>query len=145
MSGLVDSNILLYAVNTDSAEHPRAYDFLTSSLAGSDAWYLTEGIVYEFLRLGTHAGAFERPLSWDQALRFVRTLYNRDNVSVLSAGVDHWSTLAATLPQLRYAVGDQFVDIRSYVLMREHGVRTIYTANPAFRQLEDIRVVNPLL
>ena len=144
MSGLIDCNILLYAANTDSPEHTRAIEFLSTSLASSDAWYLTEGIVYEFLRLSTHAGVFERPLNWDQGLRFARTLYNRDNVSVLTAGADHWVTLAAMLPQLRYAVGSQFADIRSYVLMREHGIRTIYTANVAFHQLDDIQVVNPL-
>ena len=144
MSGLIDCNILLYAANTDSPEHGHAYEFLTSSLAGSDAWYLSEGIVYEFFRLGTHPGLFERPLTWDQALRFARTLYNRDNLTVLTAGADHWSTLAAVLPHLRYAAGSQFADIRSYVLMREHGIRTIYTANAAFHQLDDIRVINPL-
>jgi toxin-antitoxin system PIN domain toxin len=145
MSGLIDANLLLYAVNADAAEHPRAHEFLAGNLASSDAWYLTEGIVYEFFRLATHPGVFERPLTWEQALRFVRVLYNRENVTVLNAGVDHWSTLAATLPQLRYAAGNQFVDIRSYVLMREHGIKTIYTANAAFHQLDDIRVVNPLL
>ena len=145
MSGLIDGNILLYAANTDAPEHGRAYDFLSDNLAGGDAWYLTEGIVYEFFRQCTHPGLFERPLTWDQALRFVRTLYNRDTVTVLTAGVDHWPTLAATLPQLRYAAGSQFLDIRTYVLMREHGISTIYTANPAFHQLDDIRVVNPLV
>ena len=144
MSGLIDCNVLLYAANTDSPEHARAYEFLSNSLAGGDAWYLTEGIVYEFLRLCTHPGLFERPLNWDQALRFARTLYNRDNLGVLTAGADHWATLAAVLPQLRYAAGSQFADIRSYVLMREHGIRTIYTANAAFHQLDDIQVVNPL-
>ena len=145
MSGLIDANMLLYAANADAAEHPRAHEFLAGSLASSEAWYLTEGIVYEFLRLATHPAVFERPLTWDQALRFARVLYHRENVTVLNAGLDHWSTLAAALPRLRYAAGNQFVDIRSYVLMREHGIKTIYTANAAFHQLDDVRVVNPLL
>lgn len=144
MSGVIDANVLLFAANADASEHARAYAFVSAEVGGSDAWYLTDGIVYEFLRLATHANIFERPLSAEQGVRFLRALWNRDNVMVLTPGVDHWTTLAATLPHLRYPTGNLFFDIRTYVLMREHGIRTIYTANTEFHQFEGIRVMNPI-
>jgi len=141
--GLIDTNLLLYAVNTDAAEHAGAQQFLTSSLETGDTWYLTEGIAYEFLRVSTHAKVFDQPLTWDQALSFLEAIWSRDNVTVLSAGVDHWSTLRERLESIRHPAGNLFFDIRSYVLMREHSIKTIYTADSDFLQFDDIEVINP--
>ena len=35
-------------------------------------------------------------------------------------------------------------DVRTAVLMREHGVRQIYTADTDFLQFDDLQVVNPV-
>ncbi|MCZ6867974.1 MAG: PIN domain-containing protein [Gammaproteobacteria bacterium] len=144
MPGLIDTNLLLYAVNTDAPEHEGAQQFLTSSLETGDSWYLTEGIAYEFLRVSTHAKVFDQPLTWDQALSFLEAIWLRDNVTVLSAGVDHWSTLKERLESVRHPAGNLFFDIRSYVLMREHSIKKIYTADSDFLQFDDIEVVNPI-
>ena len=144
MPGLIDTILLLYAVNTDAPEHGGAQQFLTSSLETGDSWYLTEGIAYEFLRVSTHAKVFDQPLTWDQALSFLEAIWSRDNVTVLSAGVDHWSTLRERLESIRHPAGNLFFDIRSYVLMREHSIKKIYTADSDFLQFDDIEVVNPI-
>lgn len=144
MPGLIDTNLLVYAVNDDSREHRTAAAFLRDSLAGPDTWYLTEGIVYEFLRVATHRRVFPRPLAWRDAIRFVDALVTRDNVRVLTAGRDHWTTLEQCLVGIRHPAGNLFYDIRSYALMREHGVRTIYTADTDFLQFDDIVVIDPL-
>jgi predicted nucleic acid-binding protein len=41
--------------------------------------------------------------------------------------------------------GNLFFDIRTVVLMREHGIRVIYTTDTDFLQFKAIEVVNPLL
>ena len=58
MPGVIDTNLLLYGVNRDSEEHAAARTFLTEAGASPEQWYLTEGIVYEFLRVATHARIF---------------------------------------------------------------------------------------
>ena len=45
--------------------------FLTRAAESADQWYLTEGILYEFLRVATHARVFDRPLTWREALDFL--------------------------------------------------------------------------
>ena len=45
---------------------------------------------------------------------------------------------------LHAPVGNLFFDIRTAVLMREHGIRVIYTADTDFLQFEEIEVINPL-
>ena len=60
---LVDANVLLYAVNTDSDHHEASRTWLDTALSGADrvgfAWVPLLG----FLRLSTHRSIFATPLS----------------------------------------------------------------------------------
>lgn len=144
MPGVVDTNVLLYGANTDAAEHARARRFLLDVGRTADAWYLTEGIAYEFLRVATHARVFPSPLSWRDALGFLQPLLAADNVRVLQSTDRHWTVLEDALRPLTHPAGNLFFDVRTVVLMREHGVRRIYTTDTDFLQFDDIDVVNPL-
>ncbi len=62
----------------------------------------------------------------------------------MTAGVEHWETLERILADLTHPAGNIFFDIRTAALMREHGIRTIYTTDTDFSQFPDIEVVNPL-
>ncbi|MBI5507619.1 MAG: PIN domain-containing protein [Deltaproteobacteria bacterium] len=144
MAGVIDTNIFLYGANADAREHRRARAFLQAALESPDRWYTTEGIVYEFLRAATHPKVFDRPLQWDEAFGFLSVFLGAPNVSVLSAGETHWELLDAQLRDLNQPGGNLFFDVRTAVLMKEHGVREIYTADTDFLQFADVRVVNPL-
>lgn len=52
--------------------------------------------------------------------------------------------LATVLAGLTHPSGNLFFDVRTAVLMREHGVRRIYTTDTDFLQFDDLEVVNPL-
>jgi toxin-antitoxin system PIN domain toxin len=144
MAGIVDTNILLYAVNSDAAEHTLAREFLLRAGASADQWYLTEGIVYEFLRVATHPKVFAQPLTWQEAMQVIQTLATNPRFRVLTAGEQHWSLLGEMLPSLTHPSGNLFFDIRTAVLMREHGVREIYTTDTDFLQFDWLKVINPL-
>lgn len=144
MAGVIDTCVLTYAVNTDADEHKAARAFLQEVGRSADRWYLTEGILYEFLRVVTHPKVFDRPLTWQQALSFLSPFTDRDRFSILSATEHHWSALAEILAQLHRPGGNLFFDVRTAVLMREHGVRAIYTADTDFLQFEDLDVINPM-
>lgn len=144
MPGVVDTNALPYAANSDAPEHGAAHDLLLGVGRAADAWYLTEGIVYEFLRVATHPKVFAAPLAATEALSFVDALIRRDNVHVLSAGPAHWSILASLLAELSHPSGNLMFDIRTVALMREHGVGRIYSTDSDLLQFEGIEVVNPL-
>jgi len=144
LPGLVDTNLLLYGANADAAEHARARAFLVDIGRTADPWYLTEGIVYEFLRVSTHPKVFPAPLSAHDALAFLRPLLEAENVHVLGAAQGHWTVLGEVLEGLTHPSGNLFFDVRTAVLMREHGVGRIYTTDTDFLQFEGIEVVNPL-
>ena len=144
MPGFVDTNILLYGANRDAPEHPAARDFLAEIGTTADPWYLSDGVVYEFMRVSTHPKVFPRPLDWREALAFLQPLLNADNLRILAAARDHWTLLGEVLAGLTHPAGNLFFDVRTVVLMREHGIRRIYTTDADFLQFDAIEVINPL-
>jgi uncharacterized protein len=144
VSGVVDTNLLLYGANADADEHGAARAFLNAIGSSPDPWYLTDGIVYEFLRVATHPKVFPTPLTWREGLRFLQPFLDGDNIHVLHATTGHWPLLAEVLGGLSHVSGNLFFDVRTAVLMREHGLRRIYTTDTDFLQFEALEVVNPL-
>lgn len=144
MSGFIDTNILLYGANADAEEHDAARAFLSDIGATADPWYLSDGVVYEFLRVATHAKVFPRPLHWREALAFVAPVLGADNVRILRPEAGHWTLLTEVLGELTHPSGNLFFDVRTVVLMREHGIRRIYTTDTDFLQFSGLDVVNPL-
>jgi toxin-antitoxin system PIN domain toxin len=136
--------VLLYAANGDAPEHPAARAFLSAIGRSAEAWYLSDGVVYEFLRVATHPKVFPQPLTWREALDFLLPILAVDQVAVLRAGDGHWTLLAAALGDLTHPSGNLFFDVRTVVLMREHGIRRVYTTDTDFLQFRDIEVINPL-
>lgn len=144
MAGLIDTNILLYAANRDAAEYAAARQFLQQAGQSADQWYLTDGILYEFLRVATHPKVFAQPLTWQEATAFLRPLAGHPRFRLLTAGDQHFALLEEILAGLTHPAGNLFFDVRSAVLMREHGVRAIYTTDSDFLQFSGLEVINPL-
>jgi toxin-antitoxin system PIN domain toxin len=144
MAGVIDTNVLPYAANADAEEHDAAHQFLTEVGRANGPWYLTDGIAYEFLSVSTHPKVFPSPLVWREALDFLRPFVAADNVRFLRAEDGHWSLLADVLSALTRPSGNLFFDVRTVVLMREHGIRCIYTTDTDFLQFADIEVIDPL-
>ncbi len=142
---VVDTNLLLYAVNPDSPDHTRARGLLEEWRAGERSWFLTWGIVYEFLRVSTHARVFPRPLDLPTAHAWLAALLAGPGVSLLVETERHDDVLGeqiAAHPRLR---GNPVHDLHTAVLMKEHGVGEIRTADSDFHQFGFLTVVNPLV
>ena len=144
MAGVIDTNVLLYAANKDAEEHPVAVTFLHKAAASGGPWFLTEGILYEFMRVSTHPKVFVQPLTWKEALHFIRPILTSHRFDILTASEQHWTVLEKVLGELTRPSGNLFFDVRTVVLMREHGVREIYSTDTDFLQFRDIKVINPL-
>ena len=145
MQLVVDTNILLYCVNSDCDEHARARGFLKAHLESALPWSLTWGIVYEFLRVSTHARVFPCPLQATQALTFLKSLFANDSLTILSPTERHVEMLAQTVQEMSHAAGNIFHDVTTAVIMREYGIREIVTADTDFLQFNFLTAKNPLL
>lgn len=144
MRFVVDTNLLAYAVNRDCDEHRAAAGALEGWLSGSIAWALTWNVVYEFLRVSTHPRIFRRPLLAAQALEFLDPILASELVSVLGPTARHAGLLRDTVREFGRPAGNLFHDLHTAVLMREHGLSEIMTADADFRKFGFLTVTDPV-
>lgn len=141
---VVDTNVLVYAAHRDAPEFARCHALLDEWRSAATPWFLTWPILYEFMRVVTHARVLEKPLTTSNAVSFVRALLASSTVRVLVATERHEELLTATLDGLPPVSGNFFHDVHTAILMREHGVRRIYTRDTGFHRFDFLEVVDPL-
>ena len=141
---LVDTNVLVYAADRAAAEHDRCRERLEGWRAETVPWYLSWPIVYEFLRVSTHPRVFRQPMPLSDAWGFIRAILASPAVTVLVPGPQHAAVAERTLLEIAGLRGNLLHDAHTAVLMREHGIATIYTRDTDFHRFPFLRVVDPL-
>lgn len=141
---VVDTNILVYAIDQDCPEYNRCRTLLEEWRRGPAPWYVTWSILYEFLRVSTHPRVFRRPLIAAQSWSVIEHLLASRTLQVLVEGPRHVETAADVLRQTRDARGNLMHDLHTAVLMKEHGIRRIYTRDTDFHRFPFLDVQDPL-
>jgi len=141
---VVDTNILVYAADEDSPLHGPARTLVEAWREGPDAWHATWSIQYEFLRVVTHAGAMRHPRTASWAWRFLEALHESPGYRTLVPGERHGEIARATFHELPDLRGNAMHDAHIAILMREHGIRTIYTRDTGFRRFPFLDAVDPI-
>lgn len=140
---VVDTNILIYAADRDSRFHETSRELVNGWRAAASPWYVTWGILYEFLRVTTHLRVLRNPWSAEPAMAFVTALLAGPSVAVLAPTDRHEAVLRATVAELPDLSGNILHDTTTAVLMREHGIRTIQTRDMDFHRFPWAEVVDP--
>ncbi|TVR87487.1 MAG: PIN domain-containing protein [Spirochaetaceae bacterium] len=140
----LDTNILLYAVNRDCAEHGACKDLVDSALREPEVWIVAEQVWFELYRLLRNPAVLARPLGASQAADLVSWYRN-------SSGWMQCAWTPRLMKQLHTQWGqEQFPARRSFdlilaVTLKAHGVNTLYTRNTKnFADLDFFSVVDPL-
>ena len=90
----------------------------------------------------THPSILPRPLAGSEASANVTSLLSRPHVRAAGELDGFWGVFRETAGDtLR---GNEVPDAHLAALMRQHGVRTIYTRDRGFRRFEGIEVRDPL-
>ena len=142
---MIDTNILLYAVNSSDPHHRAAKQFVQGAVHGNAPWCLTWPVAYEFLRVSTHHRVFPRPLRAADAQAYLDLLLDSPTLTMLSPTPRHNEVLKQTLAEIPQPAGNLFHDLATAVTLREHGVPEIATADTDFLQFKFLTVSNPLL
>ena len=140
---IVDLNILLYAVNSEAAQHDRARDWWERAINDQDVviglpWVVLLG----FLRLATNPRVFPRPLSSDAAMAKLDTWLDRDNVRIVAEKDEHWATLKSLLASTGTA-GNLTTDAHLAALALSHDA-VLVSSDADFSRFTGLRVENPL-
>lgn len=116
---LIDANVLLYAVNSDSPHHETARRWLDEALSGAStvafAWISLLG----FVRLSTKAGLFPDPLSVEGAFDRIDAWLSASPAVLVAPTVDH-SRIVRTLLQEIGVGGNLVNDAHLAALAIEH-------------------------
>jgi len=140
---LVDANVLIYAVNSDSAHHDRARRWLEGALSGSDPLGLSWSVLLAFLRITTRRGILERPLAVSDALAYIDSWLRQPVVELVVPGAHHWAILR-TLIAASGAAGNLTSDAHLAALALEGGWSLVSTDND-FRRFAGLVFVNPVM
>ena len=139
---LVDANLLLFAVDATARTHDRAARWLTDQLNGSRRVGMPWESLSAFLRISTHPRASGRPLSSEDAWRFVQEWLDAPTVWTPLPTEQHARVLGGLVRKYQLA-GNLIPDAHLAAIAIEHGLQ-LYSADTDFARFAEIRWVNPL-
>lgn len=140
---VVDTNVLVYAVNQDSDFHEPCRRTLENCRSRAAPWYLSWPICYEFLRVSTHPKILPNPWSIDAAWNFLQRLLDSPSAGVLLPTAHHAALLSEIIAEVPRLRGNILHDAHTAVLMREHGIKEIYTRDMDFHRFPFLTVLDP--
>ena len=140
---VVDTNILVYAADEDSAFHRPCRKLLEEWRSQTSAWYVTWGVLYEFLRVTTHPRVLRQPWPAARAWAFVEAVLASPALGLLVPGPRHPQVVSEVLREVPHARGNLMHHLTTAVLMREHGIKRVYTRDTDFHRFKSLEVIDP--
>lgn len=134
---IVDTNILIYSINSDSPKHKKAQKFLNDNLTDLE---ITHQNVLEAIRVLTHR-SFSRPMNLKDALNSVLSIANSCFMISPNQSTYH---LAIELINNYKLSGNRIFDAYLVATALSNEITTITTDNVKdFKIFPQIKVINP--
>ena len=112
---------------------------LTRLAGGPDIVYLFWPVLLGYLRIVSHPAILPRPLRATEAMRNISSLLVRPHVRAPGEAEGFWQAFeSGAHPGLR---GNDVPGVHLVALMRQNGVRRIYTRDRGFRRYDGIEVL----
>jgi predicted nucleic acid-binding protein len=139
--GLVDANVLVYAMDADAPQHATSRALLEAGRNSSATLYVTSQILCEFYSIVTNARRVPNPRSAEDAIRAISGLLVFLHVLPIPArAVEGWMDLVRRHP---VTAGDIF-DLQIVATMQANGIQRIYTFNTEdFKAFSELAVLSP--
>jgi len=138
-----DANLLLYAYDESSSRHQAARQWWERCLSESEPVGFTYSAVFAFVRVGTLAAAFERPMTLSEATAAVEAWLSRSVARVLSPGPNHVEQVMKLLEAAGSAGGNLVTDAQIAELALAHR-GTVHTADHDFERFPGLKCHFPL-
>jgi len=139
---IVDLNVLLYAVNSDAAQHGVVRAWWEMAVNEEETLGLAWVVLLGFLRLATNPRVFPRPLTSDAAAAKLDTWLSRENVRIVRETDNHWQTLRPLLRDSGSA-GNLTTDAHLAALALSHDA-VLVSCDTDFARFKGLRWENPL-
>lgn len=126
--GVIDTNVLVYAVDADAPQHAASDGLLQAARSPATVLYLTSQTLCEFYSLITNRRRIAVPYTSAEALEAISALLALPGMRVLStpsSAVEGWMSLL----QRRPVTGRDVFDLQLVATMLANDIRRIYTFN----------------
>jgi toxin-antitoxin system PIN domain toxin len=141
--GVVDANVLVYAVNSAAPQHAASRALLDAALNPAVSLYVTSQIICEFYSLVTNPKRIALAWSSNEAVQIISELLASPGLKVLPAPVQAVRGLLELLKRSGVTGGDVF-DLQIVATMQANNIRRIYTFNAAdFQRFPELAVIVP--
>jgi toxin-antitoxin system PIN domain toxin len=139
---IVDTNILLYAIDRDSIQHQRIRTWLEDALNGDEPVGFTWIVLLGFLRLATRSGVFSHPLPIEVAVAMVDEWLAQPNARLVVESDEHWRHFSILLQETR-STGNLTTDAHLAAIAIAYGA-SIVSCDGDFVRFRQVRWENPL-
>jgi uncharacterized protein len=132
----------MYASDSASPVHLTARRFLETAAAGDDLFCLGWTTVMSYLRMATHPRIFGAPLTPAEALANIDGLTGLPHVRLLGEEdgfLDVYREVTAEFP----VRGNLVPDAHLAAILKQHGVRTLFTRDSDFRKFAFLDLRDP--
>jgi predicted nucleic acid-binding protein len=142
-SGVLDTNVLAYAVDADAPQHAASRALLEAASDPSITLYVTSQILCEFYSLITNPRRVRVVASAAEAMSLISTMLALPGLFVLptpARAVVGWMQLLQRHP----VTGGDIFDLQIVATMQANGIQRIYTFNTDdFRVFPELAVRTP--
>jgi uncharacterized protein len=142
VSVTLDVNVLLYASDDSSQFHTAALGLVEDLARGPELVYLFWPTVMAYIRIASHPGIFDAPLSPETAMANVEGLIARPHVQTAGEQPRFWERFRTAVVD-GSARGNLVSDAHVVALMKENGVGVIWTHDRDYRRFSGVEVRDP--
>jgi toxin-antitoxin system PIN domain toxin len=137
-----DANLLLYAVNRDSPEHAKAWEWWTGLIETRQPVALCSGVLFAFVRLSTNRRVFAKPLTVAGAFAYANNWLSFETVRLAESTSDDIAVVESLL-QGAGTGGNLVSDAQiAAVAIRLGGI--VHSADHDFARFEGLKWHDPL-
>ncbi len=141
--GVLDANVLAYAVNADAPQHAASRALLDAATDPTIKLYVTSQILCEFYSVITNPRRVAVPSSPTEALSIISAILALSGIHVLpipARAVAGWMQLLRRRP----VTGGDVFDLQIVATMQANGIQRIYTFNTDdFEVFSELTVLTP--
>lgn len=140
----LDTNILIYAVNSGCVEHAAALTVYRRMLDNPMEWIISDQVLFEFYRGLRNERILEKPL--DHKSAFEQILFLREESGVLNCAYESsfWNYLVEDFKKSDHKPSHIFDHVLA-ITLKQNGVQSFYTRNTRhFKVFQFQHLINPI-
>jgi toxin-antitoxin system PIN domain toxin len=137
-----DINLLLYAYDADSSSHPKVSQWWATCLSRNEPIGIPLFVAFGFVRIGTNARIFQKPMTLQEASGHVRSWFNQPVVSMLHPAADHIENVFKLLED--YGLSGNSVSDAQLAALAVENHAVLHTADSDFSRFAGLKWFNPL-